>query len=102
MSLSFYYFFAPLLEVNKRQMRYFIKLGYRGAGYHGWQVQPQDSSVQQTIEETLATLLRVPTPVIGAGRTDAGVNARLMAAHVQIIICNLVGNLASEAPLHDS
>jgi tRNA pseudouridine38-40 synthase len=44
-------------------------------------VQPQDSSVQQTIEEALATLLRVPTPVTGAGRTDAGVNARLMVAH---------------------
>ena len=62
-------------------MRYFMRLGYRGAGYHGWQVQPQDSSVQQTIEEALATLLRVPTPVTGAGRTDAGVNARLMVAH---------------------
>ena len=62
-------------------MRYFIRLGYRGACYHGWQVQPQDSSVQQTIEEAMATLLRVPTPVTGAGRTDAGVNARLMVAH---------------------
>ena len=58
-----------------------MRLGYRGAGYHGWQVQPQDSSVQQTIEEAMATLLRVPTPVTGAGRTDAGVNARLMVAH---------------------
>ncbi|MBR5686096.1 MAG: tRNA pseudouridine(38-40) synthase TruA [Muribaculaceae bacterium] len=62
-------------------MRYFMKLGYRGAGYHGWQVQPQDASVQQTLEEAMATLLRVPTPVTGAGRTDAGVNARLMVAH---------------------
>ena len=62
-------------------MRYFIKLGYRGAAFHGWQVQPHDTSVQQCIEEALATLLRVPTPVTGAGRTDAGVNARLMVAH---------------------
>ena len=62
-------------------MRYFMRLGYRGAGYHGWQVQPHDNSVQQTLEEALATLLRVPTPVTGAGRTDAGVNARLMVAH---------------------
>jgi tRNA pseudouridine38-40 synthase len=62
-------------------MRYFIRLGYRGAAYHGWQVQPNDSSVQQVIEESMATLLRVPTPVTGAGRTDAGVNARLMVAH---------------------
>ena len=58
-----------------------MQLGYRGAGFHGWQVQPHDTSVQQTIEEAMATLLRVPTPVTGAGRTDAGVNARLMVAH---------------------
>ena len=62
-------------------MRYFMRLGYRGASFHGWQVQPQDTSVQQVIEEAMATLLRVPTPVTGAGRTDAGVNARLMVAH---------------------
>ena len=62
-------------------MRYFIRLGYRGAAFHGWQVQPHDTSVQQVIEEAMATLLRVPTPVTGAGRTDAGVNARLMVAH---------------------
>ena len=62
-------------------MRYFIRLGYKGAAYHGWQVQPHDCSVQQTIEEAMATLLRTPTPITGAGRTDAGVNARLMVAH---------------------
>ena len=62
-------------------MRYFIRLGYRGEKFHGWQIQPHDCSVQQSIEEAMATLLRVPTPVTGAGRTDAGVNARLMVAH---------------------
>lgn len=40
-----------------------------------------DTSVQQVIEEALATLLQAPTPITGAGRTDAGVNARLMVAH---------------------
>ena len=58
-----------------------MKLGYKGAAYHGWQVQPHDTSVQQVIEAAVATLLRTPTPVTGAGRTDAGVNARLMVAH---------------------
>ena len=65
-------------------MRYFIRLGYRGAGFHGWQVQPHDTSVQQVIEEALATLLQAPTPITGAGRTDAGVNARLMVAHFDV------------------
>lgn len=62
-------------------MRYFLKLAYRGAPFHGWQSQPNAVSVQQTVEEALATVLRVPTPVVGAGRTDTGVNARVMYAH---------------------
>ena len=37
--------------------------------------------MQQSIEEALATLLRQPVPIVGAGRTDAGVHARLMVAH---------------------
>ena len=62
-------------------MRFFLNISYRGAAYHGWQIQPHDNSVQQTVEQALATLLRQPTPIVGAGRTDAGVNARMTVAH---------------------
>lgn len=62
-------------------MRYFIRLQYNGARYHGWQTQPNAMTVQQCIEEALSTLLRTPTTITGAGRTDAGVNARMMIAH---------------------
>lgn len=62
-------------------MRYFIKFSYLGAPFHGWQSQPNAMSVQQTLEEAMATILRVPVPVTGAGRTDTGVNARVMYAH---------------------
>lgn len=62
-------------------MRYFLKLSYLGAPFHGWQSQPNAVSVQQTVEEALATILRVPVPITGAGRTDTGVNARMMYAH---------------------
>lgn len=62
-------------------MRYFIRLQYNGACYHGWQTQPNVITVQQCIEEALSTLLRTPTAITGAGRTDAGVNARMMIAH---------------------
>lgn len=61
--------------------RYFMKLAYRGAPFHGWQRQPNAGSVQQTIEEALSTILRTDTPITGAGRTDTGVNARCMIAH---------------------
>lgn len=65
-------------------MRYFIYLSYDGAGYHGWQIQPNAVSVQERMEKALFTLLRKPVPVTGAGRTDTGVNARLMVAHFDI------------------
>ena len=37
--------------------------------------------MQQCLEEAITTLLRKPVPVVGAGRTDAGVHAKLMVAH---------------------
>lgn len=70
------------LEAYKSYVnRYFIYLGYNGKNYCGWQIQPNGMTVQQCIEEALATLLRQPVPVVGAGRTDAGVHARQMVAH---------------------
>ena len=61
--------------------RYFIYFSYDGAAYHGWQVQPNAITVQQVLEEALAKLVRQPVPRVGAGRTDAGVNAACMVAH---------------------
>ena len=61
--------------------RYFIYLGYDGAAYHGWQIQPNGISVQETLMKALTTILRTDTQVVGAGRTDAGVHAALMVAH---------------------
>ena len=61
--------------------RYFIYLSYDGAAYHGWQVQPNGVTVQQCLEEALSILQREPVQVMGAGRTDAGVNAATMVAH---------------------
>lgn len=56
-------------------------MAYDGTCYHGWQIQPNGISVQETLQEALATLMRHPVPVTGAGRTDTGVHARLMVAH---------------------
>lgn len=61
--------------------RYFIFLSYNGQNYSGWQMQPNAPSVQEAIEKALSILLRVPTSIVGAGRTDAGVHARMMIAH---------------------
>lgn len=61
--------------------RFFIYLGYNGEKYCGWQSQPNGVAVQAMIERALETLLRVSIPIVGAGRTDAGVHAREMIAH---------------------
>lgn len=61
--------------------RYFIYLAYDGTNYHGWQNQPNAISVQEEIERCLSTVLRQKTAIVGAGRTDTGVHARMMAAH---------------------
>lgn len=62
-------------------MRYFIWFGYDGTRYHGWQIQPNGVTVQSELERCLSLLLREKVSVTGAGRTDAGVHARRMAAH---------------------
>ena len=61
--------------------RYFIYFSYDGAAYHGWQVQPNAVTIQQVLEDALVKLVRQPVPLMGAGRTDAGVNAACMVAH---------------------
>ena len=62
-------------------MRYFIYLAYDGSAYHGWQVQPNGNSVQAELQHALSIMLRGNIEIVGAGRTDAGVHARMMVAH---------------------
>jgi len=61
--------------------RYFIELSYDGTNYHGWQVQENAVTVQETIEKALSTLLKEKIGIIGAGRTDTGVHASYFVAH---------------------
>jgi tRNA pseudouridine38-40 synthase len=76
--------------------RFFIYLSYNGTHYCGWQNQPNGMSVQQKVEEALSLLLRNPVSIIGAGRTDAGVHARLMVAHFDWEDENFVPEVLSE------
>jgi tRNA pseudouridine38-40 synthase len=61
--------------------RYFICFSYDGTNYHGWQIQPNGNSVQEELQHVLSLLLREEVLIVGAGRTDAGVHARMMVAH---------------------
>jgi tRNA pseudouridine38-40 synthase len=53
-----------------------LLLEYDGAGFAGWARQPGKRTVQDTLEEALAQVLRREVDLTVAGRTDAGVHAR--------------------------
>lgn len=58
-----------------------ITIEYDGQNYHGWQRQKNDPSIQAEIEKALFKMTRIDIPVIGSGRTDAGVHALGQVAH---------------------
>jgi tRNA pseudouridine38-40 synthase len=62
-------------------LRYFIKLAYKGTHYHGWQSQPNATSVQETLGKAVSVVLNSEVNLMGAGRTDTGVHAKEMYAH---------------------
>ncbi|KAF2333607.1 tRNA pseudouridine(38-40) synthase TruA [Flavobacterium ginsenosidimutans] len=62
-------------------MRYFIQFAYNGTHYHGWQIQPNASSVQETLNKAFSVLLNETISIMGAGRTDTGVHASEMYGH---------------------
>jgi tRNA pseudouridine38-40 synthase len=65
-------------------MRYFIEFAYNGKNYHGFQTQPNATSVQETLTKALQLLVDKSIEIIGAGRTDSGVHAKQMFAHFDV------------------
>ncbi|MBP5456194.1 MAG: tRNA pseudouridine(38-40) synthase TruA [Paludibacteraceae bacterium] len=66
-------------------MRYFIYFSYRGTHYHGWQIQPNNITVQEVLQEALSKIVREEVAMTGAGRTDTGVHASCMVAHFDLV-----------------
>lgn len=64
--------------------RYFLKIGYRGTNYHGWQIQGNERTVQKSIEDAISLLLRKRVEVTGCGRTDSGVHASTYFLHFDV------------------
>lgn len=57
-----------------------LTIEYDGSGFHGWQRQKKDRTVQETIEKALAAMTKETVTLIGSGRTDAGVHALAQTA----------------------
>ncbi len=62
--------------------RMLLTISYDGTAYHGWQVQPNGITVQQTLQDALEKLLGKRVAVTGCSRTDAGVHARAFCCHL--------------------
>ncbi|GAB3528205.1 tRNA pseudouridine(38-40) synthase TruA [Pontibacter brevis] len=65
-------------------MRYFFHIGYNGTNYRGWQRHPYGVNVQQTIEDALRQVLKLPAAIVGCGRTDAQVHASQFFFHLDV------------------
>jgi tRNA pseudouridine38-40 synthase len=83
-------------------MRYFLEFAYKGTHYHGWQYQPNATSVQETLNKAISTILKKEIDLVGAGRTDSGVHASQMFAHfdydLEFEIPHLIHKLNSFLP----
>jgi tRNA pseudouridine38-40 synthase len=64
-----------------------LLIEYDGTQYHGWQVQPNASTVQDVIQEKLLLMTRHPVHLIASGRTDAGVHALGQIASFRTTTC---------------
>lgn len=66
------------------RVRLQLTLHYDGSGFHGWQIQKEDRTVQGELESALERLTGARRPVVGAGRTDSGVHATGQVASVDV------------------
>lgn len=62
--------------------RYLLYICFDGTDYHGWQVQPNGITVQETLQICLEKMLKENISVTGCSRTDAGVHARQFCCHI--------------------
>ncbi len=62
-----------------------ISLAYKGTNYFGWQVQPNQRTIQGEINHALEKILKNKNfKTLGAGRTDAGVHAKAQVCKISI------------------
>jgi len=64
-------------------MKYLAIVQYEGTNYQGWQVQPDQVTIQEIIEQKISMILNTPIKIYGSGRTDSGVHAKGQTFHFE-------------------
>ena len=67
--------------MNSEERTIILHLCYDGSCYHGWQIQKNAVTVQETLEHALSAACGRPVKTVGCGRTDAGVHAMRYCAN---------------------
>ena len=70
-----------------------LVLEYDGTAFSGWQVQPEERTVQGVLQDCLSDMMGSRIKVIGSGRTDAGVHALGQVAHAEVTRDIPAGNI---------
>jgi tRNA pseudouridine38-40 synthase len=58
-----------------------LTIEYDGTDFHGWQIQPDQPTIQDEIQKILSSMTQDNIIIHGSGRTDAGVHALGQVAH---------------------
>ena len=70
--------------VQEPRLKFKLVLAYDGTRYQGWQTQKIGTGVQQVVEQAIRRLFPDASAIHGSSRTDTGVHALGMVAHVEI------------------
>ena len=75
---------TPLAADSPAPLRFKLVIAYDGTNYEGWQVQKTGTGVQQLVEEALARIFPSAPRLHSSSRTDTGVHALGMVAHLDL------------------
>lgn len=60
-----------------------LTISFDGSAYHGWQVQDNAKTIQQTLQDGLEQILQKRDNIVGCSRTDAGVHANMYCCNLR-------------------
>jgi tRNA pseudouridine38-40 synthase len=64
--------------------KYKLTISYDGTNYFGWQVQPDKTTIQKSIQDALFKIFNKKIIIHASGRTDSKVHAKKQIAHFEI------------------